>query len=286
MSPTHSPDIRTVTLTSATLVAFASNSILCRLALAPRLIDAGAFTFVRLVSGALMLAALLAARERSMPRLRVHWPAALALFAYAAPFSFAYLRISAGTGALILFGAVQVTMIGWDFLQGRLFNAAELTGFLLAVAGLFVLAWPGVAAPDPRGAALMALAGIAWGVYSLLGRSVIDPLSATAGNFTVSLVCAFPLAAATLDHPNVSAHGLILAICSGALASGVGYAIWYTALRGLSSTQAGIVQLLVPVLAAVGGVLFLGENISLRLIVSAVMIFAGVTLAILEIRRR
>lgn len=286
MRPTQSPDVRTVTVTAITLVAFASNSILCRLALAPRLIDAGAFTFVRLVSGALMLATLLAARERRMPRLRVHWPAALALFAYAAPFSFAYLRISAGTGALILFGAVQVTMIGWDFLQGRLFNAAELIGFLLAIAGLVVLAWPGAAAPDPGGAALMALAGIAWGVYSLLGRGVADPLGATASNFTLSLVCALPLAAATLVHSNVSPHGLILAICSGALASGVGYAIWYTALRGLSSTHAGIVQLLVPVLAALGGVLVLGEDVSLRLIVSAVMIFAGVTLAILNIGRR
>ena len=285
MSPPERPDPRTTALTSITLVAFASNSILCRLALAPRLIDAGTFTVVRLVSGAVMLGIVLIATERRIALFRVHWFSALALFAYAAPFSFAYLHIPAGTGALILFGAVQVTMIGWDVLHGKLFNIAELLGVVLAVSGLVVLAWPGASAPDIQGASLMAVAGVAWGVYSLLGRGVGDPLRATASNFALSLVFAVPLGVASYNSATVTVHGLVLALCSGAVASGIGYAIWYAALRGLTSTQAGIVQLLVPVLAALGGVFLLGESISLRLVVSAVMIFSGVTLAIINVRK-
>jgi drug/metabolite transporter (DMT)-like permease len=232
-----------------------------------------------------MLGVVLIATERRIPRLRVHWLSALALFAYAAPFSFAYLHIPAGTGALILFGAVQVTMIGWDVLHGKLFDIAELLGVVLAVSGLVVLAWPGASAPDIQGASLMAVAGIAWGAYSLLGRGVSDPLRATASNFALSLVFAVPLGVATLGGSSVTVRGVVLALCSGAVASGIGYAIWYAALRGLTSTQAGIVQLLVPVLAALGGVFLLGESTSLRLVVSAVMIFSGVTLAIVNVRK-
>ncbi len=276
---------RTAALTSLALVAFASNSILCRLALAPLLVDAGTFTFIRLLSGALILAALLAIRDHKAPKLYIGWSAAFALFAYAAPFSFAYLRIPAGTGALILFGAVQATMIGWDLLQGKRLNVPELIGLILAVAGLVALTLPGTSAPDLIGSGLMAIAGVAWGVYSLRGQGVSDPLHATAGNFTLSLVFALPLAAVTVGEWNISLQGLILAIASGALASGLGYAVWYTALRGLSATQAGIVQLLVPVLAALGGVAVLAETISVRLVLSGAIIFAGVTLAILGPRR-
>jgi drug/metabolite transporter (DMT)-like permease len=276
------PDLRTVLLTAFTLVAFASNSILCRLALAPRHIDAGTFTFVRLLSGAIVLTVLLGMRERKPGQLDIRWSSALALFVYAAPFSYAYLRITAGTGALILFGAVQATMIGWDLLQGKRLDAAELIGLMLAVAGLVVLTLPSAAAPDLPGAGLMLIAGVAWGVYSLLGGRVSDPLRATAGNFTLSLVFAIPLAAATIGEWNVSSQGLILAVASGALASGIGYAVWYAALRGLSSTQAGLVQLLVPVLAALGGVMILREAITTRLVISGAMIFAGVALAVLR----
>ena len=286
MRPQGLPDARTISLTSLSLVAFASNSILTRLALAPHLIDAGTFTCVRLLSGAIALTIMLGLRERKLGALRLRWSSALALFAYAAPFSFAYLRITAGTGALILFGAVQATMIGWDLFQGKRFNSTELIGLFLAVAGLVILTLPGTEAPDLPGAALMLIAGVAWGVYSLLGVRVPDPLRATASNFTFSLVCAVPLAAVTVADWNVSSHGLILALVSGALASGVGYAVWYTALRGLSSTQAGIVQLLVPVLAALGGVVVLDETITLRLVVSGAMIFAGVALSIVEFGRR
>lgn len=286
MSPQGLPDTRTISLTSLSLVAFASNSILTRLALAPHLIDAGTFTLLRLLSGAISLTILLGLRERKRGAVSVRWSSALALVAYAGPFSFAYLRITAGTGALILFGAVQATMIGWDLLQGKRLNSTELIGLILALAGLVILTLPGVAAPDPLGAALMLVAGIAWGVYSLLGVRVPDPLRATASNFTFSLVCAVPLAAMTIGDWSISSHGILLALTSGALASGVGYALWYTALRGLSSTQAGIVQLLVPVLAALGGVVVLDETITLRFVVSGTMIFAGVALAIVEFGHR
>jgi len=282
---TAHPDIRTMSLTSLTLVAFASNSILCRLALGQHLVDAGTFTLVRLLSGAIVLVSLVAIRDRRLPAFHFRWAGAFALFAYAAPFSFAYLHIPAGAGALILFGAVQATMIGWDIFHGKRFNVPELVGLVLAVAGLATLTLPGTSAPDIGGAAFMAVAGIAWGVYSLRGKGGDDPLCATAGNFMLSLVFAIPLAVAGAGEWNVSSQGLILAAASGALASGVGYAIWYTALRGLTSTQGGIVQLLVPVLAAAGGVVFLGEAVTIRLTISGTMIVAGVLLAVLGSHR-
>ncbi|MEO8168642.1 MAG: EamA family transporter, partial [bacterium] len=253
---------QTAVLTFVTLFAFASNSILCRLALGSHLIDAGTFTAVRLFSGAVILALLVSARDKAIPKLQFKWRGALALFVYAAPFSFAYLRIPVAVGALLLFGTVQVTMIGFDLMKGKKLHRTELLGLVLAVGGLIFLLLPGVSSPDLLGAALMALAGVAWGVYSLQGRGVTDPLVATAGNFVFSVVFVLPLLAANTSAVLVTTTGLLYAVSSGALASGVGYAIWYTALRGLTPTQAGIVQLLVPVLAALGGVLFLGEVVS------------------------
>lgn len=274
----------TFALTFIALIAFASNSILCRLALAPGLIDAASFTFIRLLSGAVALALLLTIREKTLPRLRMNWLSAVALFAYAVPFSFAYLHIPAGVGALILFGAVQATMIGSHVFDGNRLHIRELCGLVLALAGLALLTLPGAGAPDPAGAILMALAGVAWGVYSLRGRSAVDPLGATTGNFAASLAFALPAAALSAEDLVISSHGMLLAAASGALASGLGYAVWYTALRGLSATQAGIVQVLVPVLAAFGGVLLLDESVSLRLVGSALAIFSGVALAL--VRRR
>jgi len=268
-------------LTLVTLIAFASNSILCRLALGTRLIDAATFTAVRLVSGAIVLALLVALRDNKMPKLQVKWSGAVALFAYAAPFSFSYLRIPAAVGALVLFGAVQATMIGFDLLKGKKLHRTELLGLFLAVGGLILLMMPGISSPDPLGAGLMALAGIAWGLYSLQGRGVTDPLAATTGNFAFSVVFVLPLLAANSAASSVTTKGLLIAVASGALASGIGYAIWYTALRGLTPTQAGIVQLLVPVLAAIGGVLFLGEAVSVRLLVSGAIILSGVGLAVM-----
>jgi drug/metabolite transporter (DMT)-like permease len=274
----------TAALTATALVAFASNSVLCRLALRQGLADAATFTGIRLGSGALALTLLLLAR-RAKKRPAGNWRSAAALFAYAAPFSFAYLRLAAGTGALILFGSVQATMIGRDLLRGTRPGPRESAGLVLAVAGLVALTAPGLTAPDPFGALLMVVAGIAWGAYSLLGRGVSDPLAATTGNFLRGVVFAVPLFLWSWPALKVEPRGVALAVASGALASGVGYAVWYGALRGLTATRAAILQLLVPVLAAVAGVLLLGEKVSLRLILAATTIFAGVGLAVLAPKR-
>ena len=276
----HSPITpRTVALTFFTLIAFASNSVLCRLALAPGLIGAGTFTGVRLLSGAVVLVLLVALRGRATD-VQGGWGSAVALFAYAAPFSFAYLRIPAGVGALVLFGTVQATMIGSDLLKGKRLRSTELAGLVLAVAGLTVLTLPGVSAPDPAGVGLMIVAGVAWGIYSLRGRAAIDPLKSTATNFSRSLFFAIPLGIASLGYETFTLPGVSYAIASGAMASGLGYALWYTALRGLTATQAGIVQLLVPALAAIGGILLLGESVSVRLLFAGIAILAGVALAV------
>ena len=276
----HSPITpRTVALTFFTLIAFASNSVLCRLALAPGLIGAGTFTGVRLLSGAVVLMLLVALRGRATA-VQGSWGSAVALFAYAAPFSFAYLRIPAGVGALVLFGTVQATMIGSDLLKGKRLRSTELAGLVLAVAGLTVLTLPGVSAPDPAGVGLMVVAGVAWGIYSLRGRAAIDPLKSTATNFSRSLLFAMPLGIASLGYETFTLPGVSYAIASGAMASGLGYALWYTALRGLTATQAGIVQLLVPALAAIGGILLLGESVSVRLLFAGLTILAGVALAV------
>ena len=276
----HSPITpRTVALTFFTLIAFASNSVLCRLALAPGLIGAGTFTGIRLLSGAMVLMLLVALRGRATA-VQGGWGSAVALFAYAAPFSFAYLRFPAGVGALVLFGTVQATMIGSDLLKGKRLRSTELAGLVLAVAGLTVLTLPGVSAPDPAGVGLMVVAGVAWGIYSLRGRAAIDPLKSTATNFSRSLLFAMPLGIASLGYESFTLPGVSYAIASGAVASGLGYALWYTALRGLTATQAGIVQLLVPALAAIGGILLLGESVSVRLLFAGLMILAGVALAV------
>jgi drug/metabolite transporter (DMT)-like permease len=271
----------TAALTAGALVAFAANSVLCRVALRRGLADAATFTCVRLVSGAMALGLILALASRGAKRPAGSWRSATALFAYAAPFSFAYLRLTTGTGALILFGTVQATMIGRDLLRGSRPGRSEWIGFAFAVAGLVALTAPGLAAPDMLGASLMAVAGVAWGAYSLMGRGAGDPLAATTGNFLRSVAFAVPLAAFTSRSWNLQMHGALLAMASGALASGVGYATWYAALRGLTATRAAILQLLVPVLAAAAGVVVLGESVSLRLVLSAASIFAGVALAVL-----
>jgi drug/metabolite transporter (DMT)-like permease len=274
----------TAILTATALVAFAANSVLCRMALRNGLADAATFTGVRLVSGAVALSLLLMA-TRTGRRPAGTWRSAVALFAYAAPFSFAYTRLSTGTGALILFGSVQATMIGRDLLRGSRPGAFETAGLALAVTGLVALTAPGLTAPDPLGALLMAIAGGSWGAYSLLGRGVADPLAAATGNFLRSVTFALPLVLLTVATWKMDVRGALLACASGVLASGVGYAVWYAALRGLSSTRAAIVQLLVPVLAAAAGVIILGESVSLRLVVSAMVILAGVGLAVLAPKR-
>lgn len=274
--------MRTALLTIAALIAFAANSLLCRAALGVGAIDAATFTAVRLGAGALVLAALVRGRRAAARG----WVAPVALFAYAATFSFAYLRLTTGTGALILFGCVQLTMIGWGLRAGERPRATDWLGLALATGGLVALLLPGLAAPDPIGAALMAAAGVAWGVYSLRGKGVVDPLAATARNFLWTLPLVAVLAAVGAPWAHASARGVALAAASGALASGVGYAVWYAALRGLTSTRAAIVQLAVPLLAAAAGVGLLDEAVSPRLAGAGAAILGGIALAIVTRARR
>lgn len=279
---------RTLALTGGALLAFAANSVLCRLALGRRSIDPASFATVRLASGALMLLAIRAVSRGRSPRVsRAGWMSAVVLFLYAAAFSFAYLSLHVGTGALILFGSVQATMILAALRSGERFRAPEAAGLALALGGLVYLVSPGLAAPSPVGSALMAAAGVSWGVYSLRGRGSGDPLGDTAASFLRSVPLSAAVSAIAIGVAHRSAHlswaGVGLAVASGALASGVGYVIWYAALRGLSAIRAATVQLAVPALAAAGGVLFLSERVSVRLVLSAVLILGGVALA--EARR-
>jgi len=271
---------RTALLAAAALAGFAANSLLCRAALRGEAIDAWSFTAVRLASGAAALALL--ARGRGLGE--GSWSSAAALVAYAGLFSLAYLSIPAGVGALVLFGAVQATMIGWSIRRGRRPHALEWCGLALALSGLAYLTLPGAGAPDPSGMALMAGAGIAWGVYSLRGRASTRPLSATAGNFARGLLLVLPFA--LFASVSISARGLVLACASGALASGVGYSLWYAALPGMSATRGALVQLSVPLLTAVAAVLLLGEQPSERLLVSGAAILGGIALALLRPQRR
>ena len=274
--------LRLGALTALALVAFAANSVLCRLALADGAIGAAAFTGIRLASGIAVLWLIVALRG-SDRRLRppARWLPPLFLFVYAIAFSYAYVDLSAATGALVLFGAVQITMLAVGTLQGHRLNAAEWAGAGLAFAGLVYLNLPGAAAPSLIGFALMALAGVAWGLYTLAGRRSTQPLADTARNFAATL----PLAAALLMWAAADEHwstaGVLLAAASGGLASGLGYVIWYAALSGLSPVQAGVLQLLVPILAGGGGVVLLAEALTARLVFSAIMVLGGVLLVIL-----
>jgi drug/metabolite transporter (DMT)-like permease len=267
------------------MVAFAANSVLCRMALGEQAIDAASFTAVRLASGALLLLGirLLAGRASPRPRApagRNRWAPAVMLFLYAIAFSYAYRSLSTGTGALILFGAVQATMILAALRASERLTPLEGMGLVLAVFGLVYLVLPGLSAPSPAGSALMALAGISWGVYSLRGRGSSDPLGDTAGNFARSVPLVAVVLVAVVARVHLTPRGVLLAAASGALASGLGYAVWYAALRGLTAARAAVVQLSVPVLAAAGGVAFLGERVTLRLVLAGVFILGGVGLAV------
>ncbi len=273
--------------TGVALVAFASNSILCRLALGARQIDPASFTTVRIVSGAAVLAALAAVSRPRRPRVRTRagWTSATYLFAYAIAFSLSYTTLGASTGALILFPCVQITMLVAALRAGERPRALEWLGLSVALAGLVYLVMPGLAAPSPAGAALMAAAGVAWGLYSLRGRGSPDPLGDTARNFICAVPWALAVTVAAWSRAHASSNGLVLAAISGALSSGLGYVIWYAALRGLTATRAATVQLAVPVIAAVGGIVFLGEAVTTRLAIAAILILGGVG-ATLAARRR
>lgn len=273
--------LRVTGLTVLALVAFAGNSVLCRLALADSSIDAASFTTVRLVSGAIALLIILGVTNRgTRPASYGSWMSAVMLFLYAACFSFAYISLDTGIGALILFGMVQATMIAGALMAGDRPTVAEWIGWLLAIGGFVYLVSPGLTAPSPGGSALMAIAGVAWGIYSLRGRNESFALAGTTYNFVRSVPLVLIVSAFSLQDLHLTTNGVVLAILSGTITSGVGYAVWYTALQSISSMQAAMVQLSVPVLAAAGGILLLSESISLRLFVSSLLILGGIFLAI------
>lgn len=273
--------MRVVVFVVLALLGFAANSLLCRAALGSGAIDAASFTAIRIASGAAILLVLARGQRAGS------WSSALALFAYAAAFSFAYLRLVTATGALILFACVQATMIGWGVAKGERPHALEWLGLAIAVAGLVALLLPGLAAPDPIGAALMASAGIAWGIYTLRGRGATAPLAATAGNFArATPMAAVLLVAIPITGGRAEASGIALAIASGAIASGIGYSLWYAALPSLAAMRAAIVQLSVPVIAAAGGAIVLHETVTLRLAIATALILGGIAIALIAKQRR
>ena len=273
----------TTLLTTLAMLAFAANSLLCRVALRDTAIDAASFTSIRLASGALVLALLLRARGQR-PTAAGSWPMAAMLFAYAAFFSFAYRDLTAATGALLLFGAVQLTMMAWGLFSGERLRGLRLLGVLAAIAGLVWLLLPGLSAPPPAEAAMMLAAGAAWGVYSLLGRGAGEPIAATGGNFvrTIPFAAALSLAATSLAGPDPTPDltGLLYAVASGAVTSGLGYVLWYAALPRLAPTTAATIQLSVPAIAAAAGAVLLAEPITWRLLLASAAILGGIALTI------
>lgn len=273
--------LRIIALVSLAMVAFASNSLLCRVALKQTGIDPASFTTIRLASGAVMLWLIVLVRKGSIARYG-NWLSALALFVYAAGFSFAYVSIPASTGALLLFGAVQATMIGYGLWKGERLQKMQIAGFALAVGGVVGLILPGLSAPSLSGSLLMLSAGAAWGVYSLHGKGSGNATIVTAENFLRAVLMATVLSAVMYDGMSMTSAGFWYAVVSGALASGIGYAVWYTALSVLKATSAATVQLSVPVLAAAGGIVFLDESVTMRLVLSSVAVLGGIALVILE----
>jgi len=271
--------LRIISLTSLAMIAFAGNSILCRLALQHTSIDPASFTAIRLVSGALMLWLVVRLKNKTTVG-KGNWLSAIALFAYAAGFSFAYVSLPAASGALLLFGAVQVTMIGHGVWAGERLLGLQLLGVLLAFGGLVGLLLPGISAPPLFGSLLMMAAGVAWGVYSLRGKGAGDPTRVTAGNFLRTVPITMALSILMLEYASVDTAGVMYAVSSGALASGLGYAVWYAALPALKNTSAATVQLSVPVIAALGGIVFLGESMTLRLVLASIAILGGIALVI------
>ncbi|NOX76683.1 MAG: DMT family transporter [Gammaproteobacteria bacterium] len=264
------------------LIAFAANSVLCRLALGGDTIDASSFTIVRLLSGVIVLLAIIGARRKiSEVSTKGSWAAGFLLFLYAVTFSYAYVSLDTGTGALILFGSVQITMIALSLASGTRLHIAEWVGVITAFTGFVYLVLPGVTAPSAIGFMLMAVAGVAWGMYTLKGRSSKNPLMDTAYNFLRTMPFILVLAVITMSHSHYSLEGVVLALLSGGITSGVGYTIWYIALGGLSSTQAAVLQLLVPVIAALGGIVFVSETVTFRLTLSTVIILGGILWVIL-----
>jgi drug/metabolite transporter (DMT)-like permease len=276
------PTLSTVLLTAVAMIAFAANSVLCRMALAPAAIDPASFTSLRMVSGAAtlwLLSTIMGGRKAARGG---NWEGAGYLFLYAISFSFAYMSLSAGTGALLLFGSVQITMIAWALVVGERPRPGRWIGMIVALVGFIYLVLPGVTAPSPAGAALMTTAGVAWAFYSLRRRGHGDPLPETAGNFARAAPMALAVSLVLAGDANVSPQGMLLAVTSGALASGLGYVVWYAALRGLTASGAAITQISVAPIATLGGILFLGEMLTSRIMVASILILGGIALALLS----
>jgi len=284
--------IRLSLLTLVTMLCFAGNSVLCRLALRQTAIDAASFTSVRLLSGALMLALLVYARQRLRPRasttasvhaplLGGNWISALALFVYAGAFSFSYADLSTGIGALLLFGAVQATMILTGLWFGERLGGRQTVGLLVALTGVVVILLPGLDAPPLGSAFLMLASGAAWGVYSLRGRGVGDPTRDTAGNFLRAAGLSVLLSGLFLARLQLDAVGVLYALISGAVTSGMGYALWYAVLPELTRTRAATVQLSVPVLAALAGAAFVQEPITLQFLLTSLAVLGGIAMVVL-----
>lgn len=272
--------MKSIILTACAMLAFAANSVLCRQALGDGHIDAASFTSLRVISGALTLFLIVLIKGNRLSRSDGNWKNAIMLFTYMIFFSFAYISLGAGTGALVLFGAVQLTMFIYALKSGEYFSLLSWAGLLVAIAGLIYLVSPGLHAPNLFGTGLMIIAGIAWGLYSLAGRGTKKPLEATAMNFIYSIPFVICVSLSFMNDFNINSSGILLAIASGAIASGCGYVIWYAALPLLKATQAATVQLSVPAIAALGGVLFLSEEITTRLIIASVATLGGVALVL------
>ncbi len=273
---------KTVSYTLFALVAFAANSVLCRMALGESTIDASSFTVLRLLSGIVLLMVVLKlTADKESTSAKGSWVSALMLFIYVIAFSFAYISLDTGTGALVLFGAVQITMILISVISGNRLHISEWLGVLIAFTGFVYLVLPRVTTPSFLGFVLMTAAGIAWGIYTLRGRSSMYPLGDTAFNFARTTPLVIALALIAIPTIQLSSEGIILAVMSGTVASGIGYTVWYIALGGLSATEAAVVQLSVPVIAAIGGILFVSEAITVRLVFAAVMILGGILTVVL-----
>ena len=276
--------MQSITLTIAAMFAFAANSILCRVALGSELIDASSFTSIRLVSGALILVLILAFKNpesfKSLSIGTFNFASSFALFMYAICFSFAYMEMTTGTGALILFGTVQLSMILFGILKGERSNMIVWSGLTLAFGGLVYLVLPGLHAPSPFSAGLMTVSGVAWAVYSLRGKNSVNPVADTSWNFVGTLPFVVVTTFLFIATTSLTTSGILLAIASGALASGVGYVIWYAALPSLSWTTAAIVQLSVPTIAAFGGIIFMSEEFTSRLVISSIATLGGIAIVI------
>jgi len=272
---------RLIFLTTLTMIAFAGNSLLCRAALKTTTIDAASFTTLRLFSGALMLWLIVRISRRTQTG-SGNWRSAFMLFVYAAFLSYAYIGLSTAMGALLLFGAVQVTMIGHGIRTGEHLLKLQIVGLVLALAGLVGLLLPGLTAPPVFNALLMMGSGVVWGVYSLRGRGAGDPTRVTAGNFLRAAPISAALSIVMYSHTSLDSAGVWYAIASGAITSGIGYSIWYTALPALKAAKAATIQLSVPVIAALGGIVFLGEPLTMRMVLSSVAILGGIALVIHE----